>query len=218
MRVAVVPAKPLELAKTRLATLVSSTDRAAITIAMFEDVLAALRAAQRIDRIFVVTADRTLAGRARAASCLVVDEGAPRGLNGAVAIGTNAALALGAQTIAVLLSDVPLVRGADVDDLLDRTPKRGALVVPSKEGLGTNALIRQPGTVFGPAFGGRSLRRHLGAAERAAVPCTIRQNPRVAFDVDTPDDLRVLAARDGATATHREIARLGVVPLPSPAG
>jgi 2-phospho-L-lactate guanylyltransferase len=210
--IAVLPAKPLQHAKTRLATVLEPGARAAIARAMFDDVLAALTGADRIARVLVVTADDALADRARAAGAFVVPEHEPRGLNAAVALGTGAAVALGAHAVMVVLSDIPLIRTADVEQLLARTPRHGALIVPSKEGIGTNAIVRRPPAIFGPCFGGRSLARHLAAAERTGVRCVVARNPRVEFDVDTPDDLRMVAAGESATATYREATRLRVAP------
>ena len=213
MTIAVLPAKPLQHAKTRLGTVLDPDARAAIARAMFDDVLAALTGAAGITRVLVVTADESLADRARAADAFVVREDEPRGLNAAVALGTDAAVALGATAVMVVLSDVPLIRAADVEELLARTPRHGALIVPSKEGVGTNAIVRRPPTIFGPCFGGRSLARHLAAAERTGVRCVVARNTRVEFDVDTPGDLRVVAGAESATATYREATRLRVAPV-----
>jgi 2-phospho-L-lactate guanylyltransferase len=210
VNVALLPAKPLPLAKTRLGAVLSAADRAAVSAAMFDDVLAALGSARRLDRILVVTADARLAERARAVGALVVAEPTPRGLNAAVGLGTEAALAFGASTVLTVLSDIPLLEAADVDELLERTPQRGALLVPSKEGTGTNAMVRRPGAIFPPRFGGRSLERHVSAAERQHVACEIVRNVRIGFDVDTPEDLRSFAATVTRTATYREAARLAL--------
>lgn len=210
MNVALLPAKPLSLAKTRLATLLDDAQRVAVATAMFDDVLRSVRESTALDAVVVVTADARLAAQARHHGALVVDEGSPRGLNGAVLLGTETAVRLGATSVLVLLSDVPLVTAADVDELMPRAPDRGALVVPSKEGTGTNAMLRRPPTLFPPCFGGSSLRRHVAAAERHGVACEIVRNPRIAFDVDTPADLRALAERHVDTETHRTLADLDV--------
>ena len=213
MKVALLPAKPLPSAKTRLGSLLDDQARMALAGAMFGDVLFALRGAASLDAVIVVTADPTLADHARSTGAIVVDEGAARGLNGAVNLGTEAAIRLGASTVLVLLSDVPLVTASDIDDLLARAPRRGALVVPSKEGTGPNAMLRQPPTVFPPCFGGRSLERHVATAERADVPCEIVRNVRLGFDLDTPEDLRAFAALRSATATQRELLRVGAAAI-----
>jgi 2-phospho-L-lactate guanylyltransferase len=208
VKVALLPAKPLALAKTRLGTLLDDEARMAIAGAMFSDVLRALLAASTLDAVLVVTGDAVLAAHARRMRALVVDEGAPRGLNGAVSLGTEAALRLGAASVLVVLSDVPLVQPADIEDVLARAPRRGALVVPSKEGTGTNAMLRHPPAIFPSCFGGRSLERHVAVAERRGIPCEIVRSARLEFDVDTPEDLRALGASRSATATHRELRRL----------
>jgi len=160
--------------------------------------------------VLVVTADERLAAHAREAGAGIVDEGTPRGLNAAVTLGTHAAVAAGASSVLVVLSDVPLVRGGDVDAFLARAPRFGVALAPSKEGTGTNAILRTPGGVIPPCFGGRSLERHVSAADRRRIPCTIWRNARLAFDVDVPDDLIAIATNESATATHREMVRLGL--------
>ena len=200
--VALLPAKPLPLAKTRLGTLLDDDERMRVAGAMFSDVLRALRASHALDAVVVVTADMVLAARARAAGAVVVDEGTPRGLNGAVNLGTETAVRLGATSVLVVLSDVPLVEPTDIDELLHRAPAQSALVVPSKEGTGTNAMLRQPPSVFPPCFGGRSLERHVAAAQRARLACEIVRNARLELDLDTPEDLRTFAAHASATDTY----------------
>jgi len=209
VKVALLPAKPLPLAKTRLGIVLHDHDRMRVAHAMFADVLQALITARGLDAVIVVTADGSLAARARDVGAVVADEGAPRGLNGAVSLGTDTALRLGATSLLVVLSDVPLVQPADIDELLARVPAAGALVVPSKEGTGTNAMLRRPPAIVPPCFGGRSLERHVAAAERAHVACEIVRNARLELDLDTPEDLRTFAAHASATETHRELLRLG---------
>jgi 2-phospho-L-lactate guanylyltransferase len=209
VQVAVVPAKLLSMAKTRLGPLLGDAERAAIAHAMFRDVLAALRGATAIDRVLVVTADDRLAASGRAGGAAIVDEGVPRGLNAAVTLGTDTAVRLGATAVAVVLSDVPFLRPGDVDELLARAPAAGIALVPSKEGTGTNAIVCRPGAVVPPRFGGRSLERHVAAAERRRVACVIWRNTRIGFDVDVPADLATFARRASATATYRELTRLG---------
>jgi 2-phospho-L-lactate guanylyltransferase len=217
VKVALLPAKPLLLAKTRLGSLLDDPERMAIAEAMFADVLRALSEASGLDAVVVVTADPILAARARHAGAAIVDEGTPQGLNGAVGIGTEAALRLGATSVLVMLSDIPLVLPADIDDLLIRAPGHGALVVPSKEGTGTNAMLRQPPTIFPSCFGGRSLERHVAAAERCHLACEIVRSARIGFDLDTPEDLRAFASHESPTETYRQALRLGAATLRSTA-
>ena len=102
MKVALLPAKPLPLAKTRLGTVLADAERMRVAEAMFSDVLRALTAARGLDAVVVVTADDHLATSARRVGAVLVDEGAPRGLNGAVGLGTEAAIRLGATSVLVV--------------------------------------------------------------------------------------------------------------------
>ena len=210
MNVALLPAKPLALGKSRLAPLLPTRDRIAIGRAMFTDVLTALCEAQSIDAVIVVTADEELASQAESAGAMLIREAAPAGLNTAVIRGTGAAVARDASTVLVVLSDIPWITAADVDALCRQAPPAGALVVPSKEGTFTNALLRRPATLFRPLFGPDSLRRHVAAAKAQGLPCPIVPSERIGFDVDTPADLRAFAAIESATATYRETVRLGL--------
>src|SRR6266851_2701645 len=81
MRYALLPAKPLALAKSRLAPHLRDADRAALSFAMFHDVLDCLCRAQNVDVVAVVTADRRLLDLATRMHAVAVDEGRPRGPN-----------------------------------------------------------------------------------------------------------------------------------------
>lgn len=212
MHIALLPAKPPHLAKTRLSPLLAPRDRAALSRAMFDDVLAALTGSHLLDVVIVVTADAELAEGARSLGARAVAEGSPTGLNSAVRLGTTAALELGASSTLVVLSDIPLLRPADVDELIRCAPGHGAALVPSKEGTGTNAILRRPPHVFPTFFGARSLERHVAAAADRSLPCTVLHSRRVELDIDTPEDLLVLASEESLTATYRETVRLGLAP------
>src|SRR5437762_10619880 len=86
VRVVLIAAKQLALAKMRLAPVFPDAERKALAEAMFRDVLAAALASRLADRVAVVTSDATLLAMARTAGAIIIDEERPRGLNAAVAI------------------------------------------------------------------------------------------------------------------------------------
>jgi 2-phospho-L-lactate guanylyltransferase len=101
---------------------------------------------------------------------------------------------------------------SDIDELLaaDR-PSPGLVIVPSRDGTGTNAILRTPPTLFPSHFGSDSFRKHLAEAESARAQVTIRRNPRLELDVDDTSDLRVLLDQDlSATETGRWLRSSGV--------
>jgi 2-phospho-L-lactate guanylyltransferase len=93
--------------------------------------------------------------------------------------------------------DVPLVQSSDIDELLAVECAAPALViVPSRDGNGTNAILRTPPSLFPSHFGKGSFAKHCAEAQRTGAQVSIRRNARLEMDVDDESDLRVLARQD----------------------
>jgi 2-phospho-L-lactate guanylyltransferase len=205
MPVPLVPVKALGEAKGRLAAVLAPLQRRLLVIAMFEDVVAALQAVPALEAPVVVSPDREVWRRADAMGCKVVEE--PPGAG-----GLNRALAAAAggigngSALLVVAADLPLASAAGLGRVLEAAAAPVA-VVPSHDGGGTNVLAwRDPGS-FAPGFGHGSAARHL------AVPGAVRvDEPGLALDVDTADDLRLVAGRlDPASVTARRLRDLGML-------
>jgi len=172
---------------------------------MFEDVVAALQAVPALDPPVVVSPDREVWRRADAMGCRVVEE--PPGthdLNGALA--TAAAALRGRDPLLVVAADLPLASAAGLERVLEAAQAPVA-VVPSHDGGGTNVLAWRDPASFAPSFGPDSAARHL------TVPGAVRvDEPGLALDVDTADDLRLVAERlDPALVTARRLRDLGML-------
>src|SRR4051794_7736184 len=81
---ALIPVRSIAGAKQRLAGCLDDARREELALAMLEDMLAALSAATRLDRIVVVSSDADLLKHARRCGAETLEEGPARGLNGAV--------------------------------------------------------------------------------------------------------------------------------------
>ena len=93
--------------------------------------------------------------------------------------------------------DVPLVHANDIDELLETDCAAPALViVPSRDGTGTNAILRTPPALFPSHFGTGSFAKHCGEAERVGAQIVVRRNARLEMDVDDEADLRALSCQD----------------------
>jgi len=93
--------------------------------------------------------------------------------------------------------DVPLVCPSDIDELLAVECSAPALViVPSRDGTGTNAILRTPPALFPSHFGTGSFAKHCAEAQRVHAQIVIRRNPRLEMDIDDEADLRALAGED----------------------
>ncbi len=211
MNFALVPVKALAFGKSRLSSCLAPEARQALSRAMLTDVLTSALRASAVDRVVVVSSDASLLMLARQLGALTVDEEYPRGLNGAVAVGTDFCLQNGATAVLVLLADLPLVTAGDIDLLFHSVNKaENVVLVPCKEGDGTNAFLRVPPLVIPSQFGGPSLEAHQRVAQRTGISCQVVEASRIAFDVDSVDDLKWLATQATATRTSQVLRELGM--------
>jgi 2-phospho-L-lactate/phosphoenolpyruvate guanylyltransferase len=223
MPVPLVPVKALAAAKGRLGPWLDPLERRLLAIAMFEDVVAALRAVPGLEAPVVVSPDREVWRRAEAIGCRVVEE-PPAGGSGGLkersgsppvdqgSGGLNAALALAAAGLAgaggllVVAADLPLASAAGFGRVLEAAEAAPVVVVPSHDGDGTNVLAWRERGSFAPRFGPDSAARHL------SVPGAVRVDDRgLALDVDTVEDLRAVAGLvdpDGVTGRRLRDLRL----------
>jgi 2-phospho-L-lactate/phosphoenolpyruvate guanylyltransferase len=237
MPVPLVPLKALAAAKGRLGPWLSPLERRLLAIAMFEDVVAALQAVAGLEAPVVVSPDREVWRRAEAIGCRVVEEppgaggsGGSGGLKPGPPVdqgsgglepsppvdqgsgGLNAALALAADGLAdadgllVVAADLPLASASSIGRVLAAAAAAPVVVVPSHDGDGTNVLAWREPRSFAPRFGPDSAARHL------SVPGAVRlDDQRLALDVDTVEDLRLvadLADPDGVTGRRLRDLRL----------
>lgn len=216
---AILPVKGFPRAKTRLADAVGKPGRAALMRAMLTDALNALGRARLIERIIVVTgegrAERTALEVAKRITTPLEVLQDPRdvGHSEAAVLGIIRAKSLGAECVALVPGDCPLLDAGELDELLGGFAPGRVAVVPDRAGTGTNALVLAPADAIGPAFGEGSCERHLDRARSAGHEAMRAELASLALDLDTPDDLAVLAERlaaepDLAPATARALKEL----------
>jgi 2-phospho-L-lactate guanylyltransferase len=190
---AILPVKTFANAKQRLDDGLDTATRSVIAEAMYCDVLVALRRAEGVHEILVITADDHAAQIAGGygASVLIDRE---RGHNAAAAVGVLAACRAQADRALLVPGDCPLLDPIEVDALIGRDPARAVMIVPDRHGTGTNALLLTPPDSLEPSFGPDSRARHQANAERNGTAAEVVDVPSLALDIDTPDDLELLHA------------------------
>jgi 2-phospho-L-lactate guanylyltransferase len=193
MITAVVPVKDTKEAKQRLAGVLSSAQRQALALAMVEDVLAALAAVPELAGILVVTADPAAAAIAARHGARVSPDGARDGHTGAVAA---AARLLGSEALLEVPGDIPLVEPRDIRELVvaHGIDRRAFTIVPARDQRGSNAVLCSPADGVPLRFGENSFFPHLAAARACGIEPKVVRLPRIALDIDTPDDLALLRA------------------------
>jgi len=223
---AIIPVKRFGAAKQRLLDRLDRPQRAAIIKAMLADVLVAVTSVDAIERVIVVTgegrAERVALRHAQRVTTPVevFQDPDDHGHSEAATLGIIRAKALGAEAVALLPGDCPLLDSGELAGALERLGPGHITVVPDRHGTGTNALLMAPADAIGPAFGEDSAERHRDRGERAGYEVAIEPLDSLGLDLDTPDDLTALSTllaehRDRGPATASELGRLGLLPRPA---
>jgi 2-phospho-L-lactate guanylyltransferase len=211
MIAALVPVKRLEAAKSRLRPGLEPEVLERLTLAMLEDVLAALCAAPELGAVVVVTEDERVAEAARRAGARALVR-TDEGLNASLEAGGALLAREGADALLVVLGDVPGITPADVRALaegLTGLGKPAAVLAPARDG-GTAALLRSPPDAIPAAFGIESAARHRQLAAAHGVALRELALPDLAVDLDRPEDVDAFLSGPGAgPRTRALLAQLG---------
>lgn len=205
---AVVPVKDTRQAKQRLAGVLARAQRQELALAMLEDVLAALAPVGELADVIVVTVDPAAAALAARYRGRVLREGACEGHTGAVAAAVRR---LGCDGMLALPGDIPLVEPDDVRQLIAAhcdTADRGAFAItPARDERGSNAVLCAPAGAVPLRFGADSFFPHLAAARSRGIAPQLVRLPRIALDIDTPEDLALLLRAPARTRAHALLRR-----------
>ena len=200
MKALLIPVKDPTYAKTRLAELLSEEERRRLAWAMFGDVSLAIANARKPDRVVLVSSFTPAIERASELGWDVLIEESQTSESASVDWASRVLTERGFDTVMRLPADLPLVRTEDIDELLSiELDPPGALLVPSREGTGTNAIIRTPPSLFPSRFGPNSLALHKQEAARVGVECVFVNNARIALDIDESADVELLLEDGGGT-------------------
>ena len=201
----VIPVKNLANAKQRLAPALEQEERTALATAMLKDVFEAVASWARRPQVAVVTGDAEARSLARQCGFELLDDAEKEeaGESAAVERATRALEAQGATSTLVIPGDIPLVTAAELEAIYAAAPPAGAVLVPSHDGRGTNAVLRTPASLFPLRFGDDSFVPHRAAAVATGLPLVVLTLPGIALDVDTPQDLAALVAAPGERRSQR---------------
>jgi len=193
--IAILPVKRWTNAKQRLESSLSPGERRKLAEAMLIDVLVALRRAQRIDEVLVVTGDPDAAALGQGYDAEILADPDDAGHSQAATLGVREALARDAERVLLIAADCPAIEPAAVDALVGAAgPPSDVIVVPDRHGTGTNALLLTPPEAIAPSFGPGSRERHVAAAEESGATCRVEESASIMYDVDTMEDLDALRA------------------------
>jgi 2-phospho-L-lactate guanylyltransferase len=186
----VVPLKPTEIGKSRLAAYAGSR-RPELTRAMLFDTVAAAAESSVVVTILVVTDDPQVASAVTRTGVEVVPDVPDAGLNAAIGFGFEQLRARRpAMPVAVVTADLPALRSQELTTALVECSRHGRSFVSDAARQGTTLLATtlpgdRAGSALAPEFGAGSRAAHVrSGATEITLPL-----PSVRRDVDTEVDL-----------------------------
>jgi 2-phospho-L-lactate guanylyltransferase len=210
--VALIPVKGFRNAKQRLSPLLTGAAREQLAETMFRDVLRQVRIARGLVGTFVVTGDEKVSAIASAAGAEIIAEGEEYGETAAVDFARLELKRAGCEAVLIIPGDMPLVRATDIEQVLAQVPEGAtvpfALLVPSHDRLGTNALLLAPPDVIKLRFGYDSFSFHLTQLQAQGLPIRHIENERIALDIDEPKDFARLLSCNSDDSESVRLARM----------
>ncbi len=212
MRALLLPVKDLRNAKKRLTGVLTPEERIGLAQAMLADTVRAVQGVRIAEQIFVITNYQPVLNIAEENGWEILHEERQISESDSVDAASKMCEQRGVRSLLRLPIDLPLIQPSDIDELLSIDCHSSIMaIVPSRDGTGTNALLRTPPTLFPSHFGEGSFAKHLAEAKQAGAEILIRRNPRLEMDVDDESDLRALLEHDlSATATGRWLRETGL--------
>ena len=190
---ALIPVKGFSNAKQRLSPLLAAADRELFAEVMFRDVLKQVLKARGLVETYVVTGDNKVAEIAASLGAQLIREKVEKGETDAVDFARGELKQLGREAVLIIPGDMPLVRSADIEEVLAQVPEGAsfpfALLVPSHDRMGTNALLLAPPDIIKLRFGYDSFTYHMSQVSAQGLPLRFIENERLALDIDEPKDL-----------------------------
>jgi 2-phospho-L-lactate/phosphoenolpyruvate guanylyltransferase len=206
VRAIVVPVKLLARSKSRLAPILLPLERAALSLAMLEDVLDAALDVPGWE-VWVVSPDEAVLEIAVRRGATPIMERRPP-LASAIRQAEDEAGQRGMVALAVLPADLPLLTAAELAGALQTLGP--VVVAPASTGGGTNFLLRRPPRAIPARFGPDSFRKHEHSARSRGLPVSVVDSPGLAFDLDQPEQVGRVIADGPGTRTAGALVELDV--------
>lgn len=211
---AVLPLKDFSNAKQRLAPVLHAIERRRLFQSMVEDVLQQLTQCAVVHRVLVISDDPMAEQLTYQYDFeLLTEQG--QGLNLAVLQAQEYVAAQGGGRMMVLHGDLPLIDQSSLWQLADPKHADSVVLAPDAAELGTNVMVFDCQHSLEFHYGENSLNKHLNMLERQNLKSTVLKLPKVAVDVDDPQDLVALCkglklARNSAEKTAEYMQQSGI--------
>ena len=190
---AIVPVKPLNRGKSRLAEVLTREERTQLNLRLLEHTLDVITSVPSIEQVMVISRDQSALTFAREHGARTILENGTPQLNVALTRATHVAKEYAVKGILIIPADLPLIERNEVNIMIEHAKMPPIVAIaPDQHFTGTNALLVCPPGLINYEFGRNSFNRHCSAAIEKGVPLEICELQSFALDIDLPQDLELL--------------------------
>lgn len=211
MRAVLVPVKRFSEANERLCATLSARQRKNLARVMLGDVLSSISLCKGADKAVLVTAEEEAMQMGRGFGMEIIPEKTQRSESSSVSFAMKKCSEMGAESVLVVPGDIPLAQGWEFDTVMKKdNGKSRVIIVPSRDGKGTNALMMRPPNLMSPSFGENSFSRHKKIVSEMGIDFVCLTLDGIGLDIDEPEDLEIFMAKGEKTQTHKYLCGLGI--------
>ena len=186
----IIPVKPLRLAKSRLAKVLSPEERQRFAETMLRHVLDVVKSVPQITGTLVVSRDNLVLALAREYGAKTIQESGAPELNVALMRATSIIASWHSDAVLILPADLPLISPIDVANIIEMGADYPSVVISTDRSKnGTNALFVRPPGLIEYAYGPGSYQRHAVTARDAGATVKVYESDHLLQDIDLPEDI-----------------------------
>jgi 2-phospho-L-lactate guanylyltransferase len=190
---AIVPVKPLERGRSRLADIFTQDERTTLNRFLLENTLRVLSSVPDIENVMVISPDPATLSIARDLGARTVQENDEPHLNITLMRATVVAQTYETRGVLILPADLPLITSEDIELMLEKLGEPPAVVIaPDRHREGTNALLVCPAGLLDYQYGPKSFEKHCRLAHQAGASVEICELSSLSLDLDDPADIAYL--------------------------
>src|SRR5262245_24530610 len=216
---ALLPIKAFHLAKQRLTSVLTASERRGLTRAMAADVIGVATQCRGFERVVVCSSEPTMAAAAHSHGAALLDDGrlGAADLRQLIDRAVAAIQVEGATACAIVHCDLPLLTCSELDRFVathERGGSHAMTITPDRHRLGTNLLALKSLDGFSAQYGKDSFRLHCEWAKADSRTVNVCELPGAAFDIDEPEDLNELVREPRlhvGAATRRFLVESGLL-------
>jgi 2-phospho-L-lactate guanylyltransferase len=186
----IIPVKPFVRAKSRLSEVLGPEERSQLAEGLLRHVLGVVREVPHVAGTLVISRDSKAHAVARELGAYTVMESGTPELNSALMRATQVVGSWKGGAVLILPADLPLIQPEDITALIQMGQNRNTVVIATDaHGDGTNAMVVRPPGLIHYSYGPGSFQRHMADAREQGATVKVYESPRLALDIDMPEDL-----------------------------